>query len=140
MPADYAYNIDHGVIEASAWDMVTQWDLAGYLEEAAASPGDLSHAVEYLDLGEAADVNISQMGALQICAAYEKLRDRGIRGSVIYAPSEKIYETAKMMIATFASVGGELPMGYRLTRTPVAIRDVHALLFGEAALETRLVA
>ena len=141
MPANYEYNIDHGVIEGCAWDVVTQGDLVGYFEEAASSSNDLSRAVEYLDLGEVAGLNICELGALQICAAYEKLRDRGIRGAVIYAPSDEIYEAAKTIVATFASVGGDLPQGYRLTRTPVAIGDVHAYLYGEEnALEPRLVA
>lgn len=140
MPANYEYNIDHGVIEGCAWDAVTQGDLVGYFEESAASPNDLSHAVEYLDLGEVAAINICELGALQICAAYEKLRDRGLQGSVVYAPSDQVYEAAKTMLATFAAVGGELPQGYRLSRTPVAIKDVHAFLFGEETIEPRLVA
>ncbi len=97
-------------------------------------------AVEYIDLGEAAGLNICQLGALQISAAYEKLIDRGIQGSVIYAPSDEIYEAAKTMIATFVSVGGELPHGYRLTRTPLAIKDVPAYLLGDHLQEPRLVA
>ncbi len=120
--------------------LVTLGDLASYLREASASPNDLSNAVEYIDLGEAAELNICQLGAIQIAADYEKLIDRGIRGSVIYAPTDEIYEGAKTMIATMISVCGDLPEGYRLTRTPLAIKDVPAFLQGDSAEAPRLVA
>ena len=96
--------------------------------------------LEYIDFGEAAGLNISQLGALQIASEYEKLIDRGIRGSVIHAPTDAIYEAAKTMIATLVSVGGERPEGYRLTRTPLAIRDVPAFLHSDSAEVSRLVA
>jgi len=140
MPANYELNIDHGVIEVCAWDLVTLADLAAYLREVSTLPNDLSTVLEYIDLGGATELNISQLGALQIAAHYEKLVDRGIQGSVIHAPSDKIYEAARTMIATFVSVGGDLPHGYRLTRTPLAIRDVRPYLCGVAAETRRLVA
>lgn len=140
MPANYEFNIDHGVIEVCAWDLVTLSDLTEYLGEISATPNDLSDTVEYLDLGQANDLNISQLGALQIARSYEKLIDRGIRGSVIYAPTDRVYQAAKTMIATFVAVGGELPHGYRLTRTPMAVGDVHAFLLRAEVMEIRLVA
>ena len=140
MPANYEFNIDHGVIEVSGWDLVTLGDLNDYLAEVSSSPNNLGNAIEYIDFGEATDINICQLGALQIASSYEKLIDRGIRGSVIYAPSDRVYEAAKTMIATFVAVGGELPNGYRLTRTPVAIKDVPAYLLASPAFEPRLVA
>ena len=140
MPANYEFNIDHGVIEVCAWDLVTLSDLTEYLGDVTATPNDLSNTIEYVDLGQATELNVSQLGALQIASSYERLIDRGIRGSVIYAPSDQVYEAAKTMIATFVAVAGDLPDGYRLTRTPLAIGEVHAFLLGSELMEIRLVA
>lgn len=128
MPAGYEYNLDHRVIDAAAWDIVTLVDLETYLQEASHLSNDLRGAVEYLDLSEALSMRISYVGALQLAPWYERLIDRGIRGSVIYAPSEDTYEVASTLISTCSIVGGGLPDGYRLSRTPVALRSVHHFL------------
>ena len=70
---------------------------------------------------------------------YEKLIARGLRGSVIYAPSDHLYEVAQTMFGTFDAIGGIFPDGYRLTRHPIAIRDVPVFLLGPAE-DVRLVA
>lgn len=128
MPAGYEYNLDHRVIDAAAWDHVTLTDLETYLDEAARLPNDMRGAVEYLDLSEAASMQISYVGALQLAPWYERLIDRGIRGSVIYAPADETYAAASTIISTCSIVGGGLPDGYRLTRQPVDLRDVHRFL------------
>ena len=58
MPAGYEYNLDHRVIDAAAWDIVTLVDLETYFEEAAQLPNDLRGAVEYLDLSEAVTLQV----------------------------------------------------------------------------------
>ena len=128
MPAGYEYNLDHRIIDAAAWDIVSLVDLESYLEEASHLPNDLRGAVEYLDLSETVSLNVSYMGALQLAPWYERLMDRGIRGSVIYAPNEEAYEVASTLISTCSIVGGGLPDGYRLSRTPIALRNVHHFL------------
>lgn len=128
MPANYELNIDHQVIEVAAWDTVGLGDIEEYIEEMATLPDDLGKTIEYLDLGQVTDLVICPLGALQIARAYEKLMDRGLRGCVIYAPDEKSRETARMLISTFTSVCGDLPEGYRLTKTPLAIGDVRSYL------------
>jgi len=84
--------------------------------------------VEYLDLHEALSMQISYMGALQLGPWYERLIDRGIRGSVIYAPTAETYSVASTIISTCAGVDGGLPDGYRLTHTPIALQHVHDFL------------
>ena len=128
MPAGYEYDLDHRVINAAAWDHVTLDDLEHYLEEASLLPNDLRGAVEYLDLSEVLSLQVSYVGALQLAPWYERLIDRGIKGSVIYAPEEEIHELASTVIATCSLVGGGAPEGYRLSRTPVALRNVHHFL------------
>ena len=128
MPAGYEYHLDHRVIDSAAWDHVTLVDLETYLEGASHLSNDLRGAVEYLDLSEALSLQVSYVGALQLAPRYERLIDRGIRGTVIYAPDEAIYEVASTLIATCSLVGGGLPDGYRLSRTPVALRNVHHFL------------
>lgn len=128
MPAGYEYHLDYRVIDAAAWDLVTLADLENYLEEAAKLPNDLRGAVEYLDLGEVVGMQISYMGALQLAPWYEQLIDRGIRGSVIYAPGEETFELASTIISTCSIVGGGLPDGYRLTRSPISLDQVHQFL------------
>ncbi len=128
MPAGYEYDLDHRVIDAAAWDHVTLVDLEQYLEEASQLPNDLRGAVEYLDLSEVLSLQISSVGALQLAPWYESLIDRGIRGSVIYAPDDKLHELANTVIATCSMIGGGLPDGYRLTRSPVDLKDVHRYL------------
>ena len=134
MPAGYEYHLDHRVIDAAAWDHVTLVDMEHYLEEASHLPNDLRGAVEYLDLSEVLSLQVSYVGALQLAPWYERLIDRGIRGSVIYAPEEEIHELASTVIATCSMVGGGLPDGYRLSRTPVALRNVHHFLEQGAAI------
>lgn len=128
MPAGYEYNLDHHVIDAAAWDVVTLVDMESYLEEAAQLPNDLRGAVEYLDLSEAVSMKISNVGALQLALWYERLIDRGILGSVIYAPSDHTYEAANTILSTCSVVGGTLPDGYRLSRTPIALQNVQHFL------------
>ena len=128
MPAGYEYDLDHRVIDAAAWDHVTLDDLEHYLEEASLLPNDLRGAVEYLDLSEVLSLQVSYVGALQLAPWYERLIDRGIKGSVIYAPEEKIHELAGTVIATCSLVGGGPPEGYRLSRSPVALQNVHHFL------------
>ena len=128
MPAGYEYDLDHGVIDAAAWDHVTLDDLEHYLAEASLLPNDLRGAVEYLDLSEVLSLQISYVGALQLAPWYEGLIDRGIKGSVIYAPDPSIHDLAGTVIATCSVVGGGLPEGYRLTRNPVALSQVHHFL------------
>ena len=128
MPANYELNIDHQVIEVAAWDNVGLGDIGKYLEELATLPADLGKTIEYIDLGQVTDLVMCPLGALQIAHAYEKLIDRGLRGCVIYAPDKKSHETARMLISTFTSVCGDLPEGYRLTKTPLAIGDVRSYL------------
>ena len=134
MPAGYEYHLDHRVIDAAAWDHVTLVDMEHYLEEASHLPNDLRGAVEYLDLSEVLSLQVSYVGALQLAPWYERLIDRGIRGSVIYAPEEEIHELANTVIATCSMVGGGLPDGYRLSRTPIALRNVHHFLEQGAAI------
>ena len=95
MPAGYEYHLDYRVIDAAAWDYVSLVDMETYLEGASLLPNDLRGAVEYLDLSETLSVQVSYVGALQLAPWYERLIDRGIRGSVIYPPHEETYETAK---------------------------------------------
>ena len=128
MPAGYEFQIDHRVIHGAAWDHVTLDDLEHYMADASRLPGDLRGAVEYLDLSEAITLQVSTVGALQLAPWYESLIDRGIRGSVIFAPDEEVYEIAETIIATCSIVGGGLPDGYRLTTSPVALRNVHHFL------------
>ena len=128
MPAGYEYDLDHRVIDAAAWDHVTLVDLEQYLEEASQLPNDLRGAVEYLDLSEVLSLQISSVGALQLAPWYESLIDRGIRGSVIYTPDDELRELANTVIATCSMIGGGLPDGYRLTRSPVDLKDVHRYL------------
>lgn len=128
MPAGYEYHLDYRIIDSAAWDHVTLVDIETYLEEASHLPNDLRGAVEYLDLSEALSLQVSYVGALQLAPWYEQLIDRGIRGSVIYAPDKDLYEVASTLIATCSLVGGGLPDGYRLSRTPVALRNVHHFL------------
>lgn len=128
MPAGYEYHPDYRVIDAAAWDHVSLVDLENYLEEAAHLPNDLRGAVEYFDLSEALSLQVSYMGALQLAPWYERMIDRGMRGSVIYAPNQETYEIASTIIATCSIVGGGLPGGYRLSRTPIALRNVHRFL------------
>jgi hypothetical protein len=99
-----------------------------YLEGASHLPNDLRGAVEYLDLSESLSLQVSYVGALQLAPWYERLIDRGVRGSVIYAPNEEIYEVASTIIATCSMVGGGLPDGYHLSRTPIALRNMHHYL------------
>ena len=135
MPAGYEYHLDHRVIDAAAWDQVTLADLEAYLDEVADLPNDLRGSVEYVDLSEAVTIKISYMGALQLATWYERLIDRGIRGSVIYAPDNEIYEVASTIIATCSIVGGGLPDGYRLTRNPIPVRNVQHYLDQETPNE-----
>ena len=128
MPAGYEYHLDYRVIDAAAWDYVSLVDMETYLEGASLLPNDLRGSVEYLDLSETLSVQVSYVGALQLAPSYERLIDRGIRGSVIYAPHEETYEIANTIIATCSIVGGGLPDGYRLSRTPIALRNVHHFL------------
>ncbi|MFP6866580.1 MAG: hypothetical protein VCA35_11605 [Roseibacillus sp.] len=128
MPAGYEYHLDYRVIDAAAWDYVSLVDMETYLEGASLLPNDLRGAVEYLDLSESLSVQVSYVGALQLAPSYERLIDRGIRGSVIYAPHEETYEIANTIIATCSIVGGGLPDGYRLSRTSIALRNVHHFL------------
>ncbi len=128
MPAGYEYQIDHRVIHGAAWDHVTLDDLEHYMADASRLPDDLRGAVEYLDLSEVITLQVSTVGALQLAPWYESLIDRGIRGSVIFAPDEEVYEIAETIIATCSMVGGGLPDGYRITDTPVALRNVHHFL------------
>jgi hypothetical protein len=130
MPANYEFNLDHGVIEVAAWDIVTLGDLDSYLAEVTSVPHNLRGAIEYIDFGQVAEIRISEHGALQVAHYYEQLITRGLRGSVIYAPSDRLYEVAKTMIGTFDAIGGILPDGYRLTRHPVHIGDVPRFLLG----------
>jgi hypothetical protein len=138
MPANYELNIDHNVIEVSAWDNVGLGDIEEYQEELATLPNDLGKAIEYIDLSQATDITICPLGALQIARSFEKLMDRGLRGCVIHAPNDKCREVARMLISTFTSVCGDLPEGYRLTSTPLAIKDVRHFLHSRD--ETVLVA
>lgn len=128
MPAGYEYNLDHRVVDAAAWDIVTLADWERYLEQAATLPNDLRGAVEFVDLSEAVSVQVSYMGAMQLAPYYETFLDRGIRGSVIYVPDEELYEVASMIISTCSVVGGGLPDGYRLTTRPIPLHDVHRFL------------
>ena len=128
MPAGYEYHLDYRVIDAAAWDHVTLVDLEHYLQRAAQIPNDLRGAVEYLDFSEALSVQVNSVGALQLVPWYEHLVDRGIRGSVIYAPNDQIFEVASTIMTNCALVLGGLPDGYRLSRTPVALRNVHHFL------------
>ncbi|MDE0595475.1 MAG: hypothetical protein ABGZ49_17475 [Akkermansiaceae bacterium] len=128
MPAGYEYHLDYRVIDAAAWDHVSLVDMETNLEEASQLPNDLRGAVEYLDLSESLSLQVSYVGALQLAPWYERLIDRGVRGSVIYAPNEEIYEVASTIIATCSMVGGGLPDGYRLSRTPIALRNMHHYL------------
>lgn len=135
MPAGYEYQIDHRVIHGAAWDHVTLDDLEHYMVEASQLPTDLRGAVEYLDLSEVITLQVSMVGALQLAPWYESLIDRGIRGSVIFAPDEEVYEIAETIIATCAQMVGGLPDGYRLTSTPLPLTNVHHFLKQGPTLE-----
>jgi hypothetical protein len=128
MPVNYELNIDHQVIEIAAWDVVTLGDLDDCQEELATLPADLGKTIAYLDFGQVTDMVICPLGALQIARSFEKIMDCGLRGCVVYAPNDACHETARMLISTFASVCGDLPEGYRLTRSPLAIRDVRSFV------------
>jgi hypothetical protein len=130
MPANYELNIDHQILEVAAWDIVTLGDLEEYLDEAATLPNDLSKTIQYMDFEEATETILCSTGALQLCRSWEKLMDRGLRGSVVHAPDDASYEIARMLMGTFAAVCGSLPEGYRLTRTPVEIKNVRPFLHG----------
>ena len=135
MPAGYEFQIDHRIIHGAAWDHVTLDDLERYMVEASQLPGDLRGAVEYLDLSEVITLQVSMVGALQLAPWYESLIDRGIRGSVIFAPDEEVYEIAETIIATCAQMVGGLPDGYRLTSTPLPLTNVHHFLKQGPTLE-----
>ena len=47
---------------------------------------------------------------------------------MIYAPDEEVFELAETIVSTCSLVGGGLPDGYRLSRSPVALRNVHHFL------------
>ena len=140
MPAGYEYHLDHRAIDAAAWDVVTLSDLQGYLVGVSSLPNNLRGAVEYLDLSEVVSLGISYVGAMQLATAYEQLIDRGVRGSVIYAPDYEVFEGADTLISTCSVVGGGLPDGYRLTSAPVPLRDLHRFLLHGGTAEQALVA
>ena len=139
MPANYEFNLDHGVIEVSAWDIVTLGDFDRYLGEVTSVPHNLRGAIEHIDFGQAVEIRICEHGALQLAHFYEQLIARGLRGSVIHAPTDPLYEVAETMIRTFDMVGGILPDGYRITREPIAIENVPGFLLGHPE-EERMVA
>ena len=128
VPADFEYNIDHRLIDMAAWDHVSIDDFVDCFRRLNALPVDLSDTVEYIDLGEASYLSISHQGALQLATEYETLRERGLRGIVIYAPGENTHATVKMIMSTLASIVGDLPKGFRLVRTPVSPSELRSLL------------
>ncbi len=126
------------MIEVAAWDNVGLGDIEEYQEELATLPHDLGKTIEYIDLSQATDITICPLRALQIARSFEKFMDRGLRSCGIHAPNEKCHEVARMLISTFTSVCGDLPEGYRLSSTPLAIKDVLPFLHGRD--ETVLIA
>ena len=128
MPAGYEYHLDHRVVDAACWDVVTLAEWGEYLAAAARLPCDLRGAVEYLDLSEALAIRVNGVGALQIACCYEGLLDRGIRGTVIHAPDPGIQQAAEEVIRTCSRLAGGLPDGYRFCGFPIGLGEVHGFL------------
>ena len=128
MPADFEFNIDHRLIDMAAWDHVSIDEFVDCFRRLNALPGDLTDTIEYIDLGEASFLSISHQGALQLAAEYEHLLDRGLRGIVVYAPGDNTHSTVTMIMTTLASIVGELPSGFRIVRTPVALSKLREYL------------
>ena len=128
MPVGYEFHLDHRVLDAAGWDVVTLAELEDLFRSAANLPDSLEGVVEYLDLSEALALQMTAVGALQLASFYERLLDRGLRGLVIYAPDPETYALASTIAATCSIAGGGVAGGFRLTPTPIPLHEVHRAL------------
>jgi hypothetical protein len=127
MPIQYHYDPSLKVIFAKGIGVVSLTDLLEYGMQVLKTKEDLSGAVEYVDLSEAIDIAVSYNSASNMIEIYKQWISRGVKGSVLYAPSDFCYAMARMIGAVISSVMGKPDRGPLVVRTPVSPETLASL-------------
>jgi hypothetical protein len=128
MAIHYHFDRKWKIVYAKGIGIVSLTDLLEYGREVLALPDDLTGAVEYVDLSAATDIAVTYQSAQQMIDIYKGWMERGIAGSVLYAPSDLCYGLARMISSVISSVSGIKDGGALVTRTPISPEDLRAWL------------
>ncbi|MFO7949583.1 MAG: hypothetical protein R6U36_04350 [Candidatus Fermentibacteraceae bacterium] len=124
MPVEYRYWPQGPVVLARGIGVVSVNDLLDYGSDVLRRNYSLEGAVEYVDLGDVRDLQISFRGAQRILPNYLEWSRRGALGSVFYAPSDLAHGIACMMCGALEAVSGGAGAGFVVMRSPLAPDEV----------------
>jgi hypothetical protein len=127
MPIDHHYDADQRIIYARAGGVVSLQELMAYGDDILGLQEDLSGAIEYVDFSNASDIAVTYKTARQMVEKYKGWASLGIRGSVIFAPSDLCYGIARMIGSVIAAVARNPEAGAHVTRTPLSPDQLHDL-------------
>lgn len=131
MPIEYYFNSDLKILYAKGIGLVSLHDLLEYGNKVLEIEHDLTGVIEYVDFSQATDIAVSYHSAQQMLDIYKKWMARGIRGSVLYAPSDLCFGLTRMISAVISSVAGIAVNAPLVTRSPLSPENLKSLFRNE---------
>ena len=131
MQIQYHFDPKLKILFAKGSGNISLNDLMVYGRKVLEIPDDLHGAIEYVDFSEAKDIAVSFQSAQLMIDVYKQWMERGIIGSVLFAPTDFCYGMARMIGAALSTVSGNPASGAFVTRTPIAPENLR-LWLGEA--------
>jgi len=128
MPIQYHFDPVLKILLAKGSEIISLDDVLQYGRNVLEQPHDLKETIEYIDLSEAKDVAVSYQSAQQMLSIYQQWMERGVIGSVVYAPNDVCYGMARMISVVLSSVAGGPVRGHILSRTPIRPENLRSWL------------
>ncbi len=125
MPIEFQYDEENRVIITKGTGVVSMDELIVYGRNVLNLDGDLKGAVEYVDLSQATDVELTYLSAKSMLSTYRKWMERGVKGSVFYVPSDLSYGLVCMIRAVLGAVIGQQAPPPITTRDYIEPAQVH---------------
>ncbi len=124
MPIKFRYDEDDKIIYAEGEGIVTLNDLLDYGENILQLESDLNGATEYVNFENVEDISVTYQTAKRMLSVYGKWVQRGVKGSIIYAPGTINYGMARMIGAVLSSVMNVDSGGPEIIQRPLKSEEI----------------
>ncbi len=128
MPIQYHFDPVLKILLAKGSEVISLDDILQYGISVLELPHDLKETIEYIDLSETKDVAVSYQSAQRMLSLYTRWMERGVIGSVAYAPNDACYGMARMISVVLSTVARGPVRGHILSRTPIRPEDLRSWL------------
>ncbi|MCK5683568.1 hypothetical protein KAJ27_05585 [bacterium] len=124
MSIDFKFDSESKIIFSKSKGCIKYSELIEYGHKVLELGSKLNGVIEYIDLSQADDVELSYSSSMEIVDIYMKWGKHGLCGSVIFAPSDLCFGLARMMSATISAVTGVPDDIVLVTREPMTVSQL----------------